>query len=72
MFSKEEHQANILAVSKPQKIRIFAGIKAKYIARKHHHMNYAIIPKPLIKKGQDFSCAEMDIKTKFYVGYIEI
>ena len=43
-----------------------AGIKVKYVARKHHHMNNAIIPKPLVKQGQEFSCAEMNMKSKFY------
>ena len=59
MFSQEEHQTNILAVRKPQKTRNFAGIKVKYIARKHHHMNNDIIPKPLVEQGQELSCAEM-------------
>ena len=71
MFSQEEHQTNILAVRKPQKTRIFAGIKVKYVARKHHHMNNAIIPKPLVKQGQEFSCAEMNMKSKFYAMQME-
>ena len=38
----------------------------KYVARKRHHMNNAIIPKPLVEQGQEFSCAEMNMKSKFY------
>ena len=41
-------------------------ISPKYIAQEHHHMKNAIIPAPLVKQGQEFSCAEMNMKSKFY------